>query len=150
MKSERVWFVLRILAGPLLAYAGWAKLMEPIGNFEATLIRYGVFPPRWIPWIAATVPWLEWVLGSSLIVGYAPRLAAGGAGLVFFGFLATLTSSGLFLEAGGADCGCFGKAGIHLSVRQIFFVDLAGFFISLRLFFLKRFPWSLDAFLVKE
>lgn len=148
-KSDFFWVLARILAGLLLAYAGWTKLTEPAANFEATLLKYGIFNPGWIPWLARVVPWMEWLLGSFLIVGYAPRAAAGGASLLFLGFLATLTSSRLFLESGGSDCGCFGERGIHLSLRQIFLIDLAGLAATLRLAFCSRFPFSLHSFLVK-
>lgn len=148
-KSDLFWVAARILAGLVLAYAGWTKLTEPAANFEAVLLKYGIFNPGWIPWIVRILPWMEWLFGSFLIVGYAPRFAAGGASLLFLGFLATLTSSRLFLESGGSDCGCFGQSGIHLSLHQVFLIDLAGFAVSLRLAFYDRFPLTLHSFLVK-
>lgn len=149
LTEERFWALARVLVGIVFAYAGWAKLTEPSANFEATLLKYGVFSPQWIPWLARFVPWLEWILGSFLVVGYAPRLTAMGASLLALAFLVTLTSSQLFLESGGADCGCFGRSGIHLSLRQIFVVDLISFVVGLRLCFLERFPWTFHSFLVK-
>ena len=137
--------------GILFAYSGWSKLTEPTANFEAALLKYGVFSPGWIPWIARILPWAEWVLGSFLVVGYVPKFSAAMTGLMTLAFLITLGSSRLFLESGGTDCGCFGKSSfIHLSVRQIFFVDLVSFAVSLRLFFLKEFPGTLHSFLVKQ
>jgi uncharacterized membrane protein YphA (DoxX/SURF4 family) len=152
MKSlveEQFWVLPRVGVGLVFAYAGWAKLIEPSANFEAALLKYGVFSPQWIPWLARIVPWLEWMLGSFLVVGYAPRLAAVGTSLLALTFLVTLTSSRLFLESGGSDCGCFGRSGVHLSLRQIFVVDLVSFVVALRLGFLERFPWTFHSFLVK-
>jgi hypothetical protein len=106
--------------------------------------------PAWIPRVAQIYPWAEWILGSFLIVGYIPRLAAAGAGFLFLSFLVVLTSSGLFLESAGSDCGCFGQSGIHLTIRQVFFVDLASLALSLRLSFAKSYPASLHSFLVKR
>lgn len=148
--SERFWFVARILVGLLFAYAGFSKLVEPTANFEAALMKYGIFPSSSIPGIARTVPWLEWILGSFLIVGFTPRFSAAGLSALSFLFLVALTSSRLFLESPGTDCGCFGQSGLHLSLRQIFFVDLASFFTSLRLAWRRHWPWSLHFLLLKQ
>lgn len=151
MKSSSLgWMLARFLAGLIFAYAGLSKLLEPAANFEATLLRYGVYPPDWIPWMAQVIPWMEWLLGSSLVVGYAPRLSAVASAVLSLAFIVTLTSSHLFLEAGGTECGCFGRSGLHLSLRQIFLVDLCIFLVSLRLSFLKEFPFTLDAILLKR
>ena len=136
--------------GLIFAYAGLTKLREPSANFEATLLKYGVFSPAWIPWMARVVPWLEWLFGSLMMVGYLPRLTAGGIALLSLSFLVTLGSSGLFLESGNTDCGCFGRSGLHLSLHQIFLVDLFSLGVSLRMLFLKEFPGSLHSFLVKK
>ncbi len=148
--SEFLWVMARILLGLLFAYAGAAKLLEPTANFESVLLRYGVFSPQWIPWIARGVPWLEWLLGGFLVVGYAPRWASGGAAFLALAFLVTLGSSEILLKSGGSDCGCFGQSGfLHLTVRQIFVVDLVSFAVALRLFFSKSFPGSVHVLLLK-
>ena len=140
----------RIATGLVFAYAGWIKLTEPTANFESVLLRYGIISPEWIPWIARILPWGEWLLGSFLVVGFLPRLAAFGVSLLAVLFLVTLTSTKAFLEAGGMDCGCFGRSGlIHLSVRQIFFVDLVCLVLALRISLFKDFPGSLHSFLLK-
>ncbi len=148
MKSY-LWVGARLFAGFIFAFAGYSKLLEPLANFEATLLKYGVYPPSWVPAMAQVIPWLEWLLGALLILGYAPRLTAVGTALLSLGFIITLGSSPLFLEAGGADCGCFGQSGFHLSLHQIFVVDLLVFLISLRLLFQREFPFSLDGILLK-
>ena len=149
-KADWFWVVTRIAVGAIFAYAGWVKLYEPRGNFEATLLRYGVFSPQWIPWIALILPWAEWLLGFLLIVGYAPRLTAGGLAGLSLVFLATLASSQILLEPGGSDCGCFGQSGLHLSMRQIFVVDLVSLTVALRWLFARRFPLTLHGLLLKK
>lgn len=150
-KSDRVWWLLRIFVGLVLAYAGFTKLLEPAANFEASLLKYGVFSPKWIPWMAQIVPWLEWLLGCLLIVGYAPRLVAFGASLLTLSFIVTLASSRLLLESGNSDCGCFGHSGlVHLTMRQIFLVDLFSLAVNLRILFLEKFPLTLHSFLLKR
>jgi len=148
--GQGFWFAARLFSGFIFAYAGWAKLNEPSANFEASLLRYGIFSPQWIPLLAATLPWIEWLLGSFLILGYAPRLVAAGCSFLSLAFLVTLSSSRLFLESGSADCGCFGQSGFHLSIRQIFFVDLVSLCLTTRLALARDFPWSLHSIFVKR
>ncbi|MBI4115407.1 MAG: DoxX family protein [Candidatus Omnitrophica bacterium] len=145
--SARLWFIARIVVGFVFAYAGFSKLLEPSANFEAVIMKYGIYPPQWVPWIAKVLPWLEWVLGSFLIVGYAPRFTGIGLGLLSLGFLITLASSELLVASGGSDCGCFGSLGFHLSIRQIFVVDLVSFLVALRVAFLREFPWTIHSLL---
>jgi len=146
---EAFWFFARIFVGLIFAYAGLAKLLEPAANFEAALLKYGVFSPVYIPLIARVMPWFEWILGSFLMIGYAPRLSAALTALLSLGFLVTLASSPLFLGAAGTDCGCFGASGLKLSIHQIFGVDLASLAVSLKLLAKKSFPGSLDSLLLK-
>lgn len=144
------WIVARIFVGFIFAYAGLAKLLEPAANFEAVLLKYGIFAPSWIPGLARIVPWIEWFVGCFLMAGYLPRWAAASASLVALAFLVTLGSSELLLKSGGTDCGCFGQSGwLHFSLRQIFAVDLVNFVLALRLSFSTSFPFSLHGFLVK-
>lgn len=149
-KPSLFWVWARIFVGLVLAYAGLSKLLEPSVYFEAVLLKYGVFSPKWIPWIAKIVPWIEWLLGGFLIIGYAPRITAMATLLLCLGFLVTLGSTRLILSAGGSDCGCFGHSGLHLSLRQIFVIDLLSLVFMLRIVFLKEFPLSLHALLVKR
>lgn len=149
MKSPRLWWLLRVFVGLVFAYAGFTKLLEPSANFEAALLKYGVFSPQWIPWMAQSVPWVEWVLGSLLIVGYAPRLVSTGTSLLSLAFLMTLGSSRLLLESGSTDCGCFGQSGLHLTLRQVFLLDLFSLVVSLRIFFLEKFPLTVHSLLLK-
>lgn len=144
------WTVARISVGLIFVYAGLTKLLEPAANFEAVLLKYGVFAPPWIPLLARAVPWLEWILGAFLIVGYAPRLTASSSSLLCLAFLVTLGGSRLLLTSGNADCGCFGQGGLlHLTVRQIFLVDLLSLGILLQVAGLKEYPWTIHGLLTK-
>ena len=148
--DPKLWCVVRIFIGLIFAYGGLSKLLEPSANFEASLMKYGVFPPHWVPWIARTVPWLEWIFGSFFILGYLPSFAGIGLAFLSLSFLMTLGSSRLFLSSGDTDCGCFGAGGLHLSLHQVFLLDLLNFAASLRLIFMTDFPFSLHSLLLKE
>ena len=147
--TKRSWVVLRIFVGFVLAYAGFSKLLEPAINFEASLMRYGVFPPAWIPFLSQIVPWLEWILGCFFILGYRLRLTAFGICFLSLSFLVTLGSSRLFLSAGDSPCGCFGAHGLRFTLQQVFLLDLFNFAVALRIYFMKDMPFTLYTLLVK-
>lgn len=65
----------RIVAGTMFAVSGWNKLFTDDGRDRmlATLAEAG------IPWPAAGAPavaMVEWVLGTTLVLGVVPRLSA--------------------------------------------------------------------------
>ena len=148
-RSAPLWVLARIAVGLFLAFAGFTKLLEPVANFEAALFKYGVFPPPVIPIFSHAVPWLEWILGSFLVLGYAPRTSAAASAFLTLGFLIVLGSSDLLLTSGKTGCGCFGRFGPALTLRQIFVIDFVNLAVLLRLAFLKEHPFSLHGFLVK-
>jgi len=141
-----IWFLTRVFVGIVFAYAGLSKLMEPVENFAAVLGNYDLIPAVLVSIFARIVPWLEWVLGGFLVLGYAPkhvaRMMAGMTGI----FLGVLVYS--FLTGGAdSDCGCFGQSGLQLSKKQMFILDIVNFGILLRLSFLDKFSFSVDSLL---
>ena len=147
---KNIWIVLRLLVGLLFAYAGFSKLLEPMENFAASLSHYDLIPAFAIVPIAWILPWVEWIAGCFLFLGYAPRQAAITLASMTFIFLIVLISTFFKDSIAGGDCGCFGGSGIHLTTKQVFVMDVINFSILLRLVFLKNFPWSLDALLKSE
>lgn len=147
---DLAWVAARIFVGFVLAYAGYSKLTEPIENFRGMLANYEVLPYALLQPVAAVTPWVELISGGFLILGYAPRWSSLAAAGLCLTFLLVLGSSDLFLNAGSKECGCFGQNGpIHLTLHQVFALDAVNFALSLRLFFLKEYPFSLDRFLRK-
>ncbi len=123
--------------------------MEPVENFRGTLAQYEILPYVLVPYIAMTFPWIEFVGGVCLILGYMPRLCALVLGTMSLGFFAVLTVSHFILKSGPASCGCFGAKGIHLSVPQMIVLDFVNAVIGFKLFQLKKHPSALDAWLKK-
>lgn len=151
MKKDLLWFFVRVLIGFIFAYAGFTKLMSPMENFRGMIASYEVFPYEIVPAIAMALPWIEFILGSFLILGYAPRLSFMASAALALGFLLVLGASNAILEGGGKDCGCFGEnSPIRLTVHQVFFMDLTIFFLSLKLSRVNRHFFSLDSFLSKS
>lgn len=146
--TDFFWFGARIFLGLVFAYAGFSKLMEPVANFRGILAQYEVIPYSLVPMIALILPWFEFILGVFLILGYVPRLSAFLLTLFSFIFLMVLGSSKLLLGAIPISCGCFGEGGIHLSVRQVFLLDLADLVLGFQLFLRKNHPWSLEGLIL--
>jgi len=148
IRLDRVlYLVMRVLLGGVFAYAGFAKLMEPAANFRGALAHYEIFPTAWLDPIAHGLPWAEWILGAFILVGYAPRLTALVLGILSFGFIGGLLASHQFWGTGSEYCGCFGQAGLKLTVRQMALLDFSNALIAMRFVFLKNHPLSLDSWL---
>ncbi|MBI1883106.1 MAG: DoxX family membrane protein [Chlamydiae bacterium] len=144
---DSVWLWLRVAVGLVFASAGLLKLLAPIEDFIGILANYPVLPDFLIHPIAQVLPWIEWLGGTLLILGYAPRVVATLLASLSFTFMMILISSFLTGSFLGPDCGCFGGMGIHLSPRQIFLIDLINCAILLRLVYLRKFRLSVDAWL---
>lgn len=146
--SPKVWFVARIWLGLLFAYAGFTKIMDPVENFQGAISQYQLIPYSLVPLLAYVLPWLEFLGGVSMLLGYAPKISAAVLGILSFGFVLVLGSSDAFLKGGQHDCGCFGELSpIKLSMQQVFIMDILDTALCLKLYSLKDFPLSLDKFL---
>ena len=143
------WFVIRLVVGGIFSYAGFIKLMEPRANFEALLSGYPLFPESLHSIAATIVPWVEWVFGVSLILGYLPLLSSAVLGLMSLSFLFFIITGPLAAGKGGEECGCFGKGGIKMTVQTELFLDLGLIGMSGLLLWARRFPWSLEEWLKK-
>ena len=141
------WCLARISVGFIFAYAGFSKLNEPIENLRAVLAAYPVMPELAVPVLAMILPWIEFIFGAFMIVGYAPRLSAWVLGALLVSFLAVLGSSRLFFGFSPEDCGCFGQGGVHLSVPQVVVMDSVSLLVVIQIARMKRHPWSLDYWL---
>ena len=146
--SPYLWVAGRFFVGTIFVYAGFAKLSEPIENFQGILSQFPLVPYELIPLISTVAPWAELIAGVFLILGYAPRLTSIVTLLMVTNFLVILGYGEFFAGGEGPlHCGCFGEGGPQLTPRQMFFIDLASFLILCRLIFLKNHRFSLDSFL---
>ena len=144
-----VWFLARIFLGAVFAYAGLFKLIEPAENFRGVIAQYQVIPYFLIPVVASVFPWFEFIFGVFLIVGFAPRVSALILGLMSLSLLLVLGASNVLLGAKAVSCGCFGEHGLHLTVRQVFALDLVNMAIGFKLYSQREHFWSLDTLLKK-
>ena len=147
-KSYKILFLGRIFLGLVFAYSGFTKLMDPVENFQGSMAAYEIIPYVVIPFLARLIPWIEFLFGAFMIVGYLPRasaivLAAMSASFVFL-ILMTRIVKGVL----PANCGCFGEGSlIHLKPFQVLVMDVCNIVIGIRLALLKTHPLSLADFL---
>jgi uncharacterized membrane protein YphA (DoxX/SURF4 family) len=96
----------RVILGALLVFAGALKLRDPTG-FATEITNYRLLP-QLAPYLAATLPLVEIVLGAALIL--APRVWRRAAALASLGLLLvfTLAVAQVVVRGINVDCGCFG------------------------------------------
>jgi uncharacterized membrane protein YphA (DoxX/SURF4 family) len=113
----------RIVVGVVLIVSGAIKLSAPKEEFSMVIEAYGLVPPSMALTLAAFLPWIELLIGYSLISGYFLRVTAAAAGILFVVFdlaLLSLRLRGIILPS----CGCFGTS-FHPSPNLMMGVDLA-------------------------
>ncbi|MGB6064849.1 MAG: MauE/DoxX family redox-associated membrane protein [Desulfomonilaceae bacterium] len=122
----------RLFIGGLFIYASVYKIIDPT-SFAASIRNYVIIPAAWSNIAALTLPWVEVLVGTFLILGIQTRpsalLTTGMLGL-FLGALVYAYHIGLDI-----DCGCFssaansgGRIGITHIIRDAALV-LVSFFI---------------------
>ena len=131
----------RLVLGGVMVWAGGMKISEP-ERFAGIIAAYDLLPSVWVFPFAFVIPWVETLLGFSLVAGLWTRSSALLTALL-------LTAFGIALSINvyrGADisCGCFGVAASRGSLKAALAQDsllLAG---ALILLFSHRIPFSLD------
>ena len=111
----------RVLVGAVLVYAGATKAAAPSEEFAIVIGSYDVMPREMVMTAAAFLPWVEILLGWSLILGLRLRETTAAAAALFGTFLLALAMvklKGIQLP----NCGCFGDA-IHFTPLQALAFD---------------------------
>ena len=144
-KNYKVLFLGRLILGLIFAYSGFTKLMEPVENFRGAMAAYDLIPYVVIPLLAHVIPWVEFLFGVFLIVGYLPRLSALVLAFMSSSFVVLILGTWLIKGSLPADCGCFGEGSlIHLKPYQVLVMDLCNVFIGIRLALFQNHPFSID------
>jgi uncharacterized membrane protein YphA (DoxX/SURF4 family) len=98
---------LRIYLGVVFIAAAWYKIADP-GVFALSIATYGILPDSLINLMAIMLPWIEVLVGASLIIGLwtrASALVVGGMMIMFIVSLAIALAKDLHMS-----CGCFAAA----------------------------------------
>jgi len=128
-KNAQRYFLLalRIGLGLVFIYAGILKIRDPIA-FAGSVAAYKLLPYFLNYLVAATIPWVELICGTLLIIGYRVRASAGIVAAMNILFIVLLTST--IVRGLDIDCGCFRQGGEKTSawtaiLRDIFFLSAA-------------------------
>lgn len=105
IKTDYVFFAIRIVLGILLLIAGLSKVTEA-QSFAETINNYHLIPYQLTNLAAILIPWLEITVGISLVTGLLVR---GGVflGLILF-ITFTFAISWAYALGIDTECGCFG------------------------------------------
>ncbi len=138
------------MLGCVFLISGLAKISDPV-RFLFTLRGFRLFPGMIEAFLAVYIPWLEFVLGLSMLLGLLSRtsslmLAALNAGFIFA--IGSVVARGIEV-----DCGCFGLLAdmLHLPDTADWKAILRnGIFIGMSLFVARSGPssWSLEKYIV--
>lgn len=100
-----LWAALSGIVGAVLLVAGIPKVRDSDAMVRAVR-GYKVLPDGAATVVGRTLPWVEIVLGTSLLLGVAPAVTGAAAAAMFAAFVAGLTIN-LLRGRRDLDCGCF-------------------------------------------
>jgi len=143
------WLLIRLWVGGLFAAAGWFKLTAPVENFQAVLAGYPLLPHAVLPTIARVIPWVEWLGGMGLLLGFNTRFFSAVLTCLTLGFLTVLTGP-VFTGQGTDHCGCFSAVGPAFTVTQMYLMDWINLFLLIFLLSRSRHPLSFDNLINKQ
>ena len=96
----------RIVLGGVFIYAAYTKLRQPWELFALSIDSYRILPSWAVIGVARTLPLLELLIGTLLVVGFWKRVAASAATILLATFLAIMVRA--YFGELNIDCGCFG------------------------------------------
>lgn len=94
----------RMALGFVFLFAAWDKIVDPAA-FAKIIRNYQILPDMLIYGVALVLPWIEVVVGMSLITGFLSRGASLSACLMMAVFLAAMAWA--WHKGISTQCGCF-------------------------------------------
>ncbi len=112
---------LRIIIGCLFIYSGYEKLLQPYSQFLYVIQGYEILPQEAAKWIAIALPWMEYIAGIFLVLGFRMNVSLKFLWVLLVVFILSLGQAmirGLPLK----ECGCFGE-GFSMPLPATLLVD---------------------------
>lgn len=106
VKTALIW-ALRLGLGGMFVLAGALKLDDPT-SFALEIHNYQLLPGL-APWLAATLPALEIILGLTLIVAPRPWVRASALASTMVLAVFTIAVGSAVVRGVNITCGCFGE-----------------------------------------
>ncbi len=108
--------VARVILGSVLIIAGWDKITDP-ATFARAIDNYHILPYGLENSAAIVLPWLEVILGISIIIGFMVDGAAGlSLGLMIMFITAIIIA---ILRGYNIECGCGLRPGEMVGVGKV-------------------------------
>ena len=120
--------VIRILLGAVFLWASFDKIIDP-SKFARDISNYHIIPFGLENIIAIVLPWLEFFIGSGLILGILVDGAILLSGILLIAFNVLIAQA--MLRGFNIDCGCGLKEGQLVGVEKLLenFVFLGGTYL---------------------
>ena len=120
--------VIRILLGAVFLWASFDKIIDP-SKFARDISNYHIIPFGLENIIAIVLPWLEFLIGSGLILGILVDGAVLLSGILLIAFNVLIAQA--MLRGFNIDCGCGLKEGQLVGVEKLLenFVFLGGAYL---------------------
>ncbi|MBU2499646.1 MAG: DoxX family membrane protein [Proteobacteria bacterium] len=133
-RSKMLALALRMILGAVFLFAGIDKILHPAA-FAEVIYNYQILPDGFINLSAILLPWIETLIGLSLVSG----IWIPGATLLSATLLSVFLGAILFNLARGldVDCGCFMAAdGAGSSTSILWYVARDGLLLLIALYLL--------------
>jgi putative oxidoreductase len=114
--SQYLAFVLRILIGSFFLYASMSKIAYP-AQFADAVANYRLIPYSLLNLGALVLPWVEFVAGLFLIIGFMSRASVILIGLMLIMFNVMVLIN--MYWGAPITCGCYDTVGEPIGWRKI-------------------------------
>lgn len=131
----------RLLLGGVFLVLSLDKLRYP-RIFGEAIAGYDIIPPLWIPSLSLSLPWLEFWVGLTLVLGFYYRASALLLGLLSVGF--SLMISTALWRGLDISCGCFRESAWSALGSKHLAFDLCLAMLAAAIYRWGPGPFSLD------
>ena len=103
-----IFFVLRIIIASVFIITGTEKLINPYQNFLVVVQSYEVLSKPLEEFVARVFPWLEFILGVFLLLGFWLKIVLRFLLVLNTGFI-MIIGQAMIRHLPIHECGCFGN-----------------------------------------